>query len=389
MRRVYLDHAATTPLHPAVVEAMLPYLRERFGNASSVHAWGREAREAVEAAREQVARLIGAQPDEITFTSGATESDNLAILGVAREQREARGRDHVITSAIEHHAVLHACEALQHEGFTVTVLSVDHYGLVDPDDLRRAITPRTALVTIMYANNEVGTIEPVTEIGRLCREAGVLFHTDAVQAAGHIPCRVDQLYCDLLSLTAHKMYGPKGTGALYVRRGVRLRPLQYGGGHEFGRRPGTENVAGIVGLGKAAELAAAEMAAEAERQRALRDRFIAQVFEQISDVRLNGHPVKRLPNNINLSFAGVEGESLLLNLDLAGIACSTGSACSSGTTEPSHVLQALGVPYEVIRGSLRFTLGRDTTADDLDYTLETLVEVVGRLRALSPLTASA
>jgi cysteine desulfurase len=389
MRRVYLDHAATTPLHPAVVEAMLPYLRERFGNASSVHAWGREAREAVEAAREQVARLIGAQPDEITFTSGATESDNLAILGVAREQREARGRDHVITSAIEHHAVLHACEALQHEGFTVTVLSVDHYGLVDPDDLRRAITPRTALVTIMYANNEVGTIEPVTEIGRLCREAGVLFHTDAVQAAGHIPCRVDQLYCDLLSLTAHKMYGPMGTGALYVRRGVRLRPLQYGGGHEFGRRPGTENVAGIVGLGKAAELAAAEMAAEAERQRALRDRFIAQVFEQISDVRLNGHPVKRLPNNINLSFAGVEGESLLLNLDLAGIACSTGSACSSGTTEPSHVLQALGVPYEVIRGSLRFTLGRDTTADDLDYTLETLVEVVGRLRALSPLTASA
>ncbi len=389
MRRVYLDHAATTPLHPAVVEAMLPYFRERFGNASSVHAWGREAREAVEAAREQVARLIGAQPDEITFTSGATESDNLAILGVAREQREARGRDHVITSAIEHHAVLHACEALQHDGFEVTVLPVDQYGLVDPDDVRRAITPRTALVTIMYANNEVGTIEPVAEIGQLCRTAGVLFHTDAVQAAGHIPCRVDELHCDLLSLTAHKMYGPKGTGALYVRRGVQLRPLQYGGGHEFGRRPGTENVAGIVGLGKAAELAAQEMAAEAERQRALRDRFIAQVFERIADVRLNGHPVQRLPNNINLSFAGVEGESMLLNLDLAGIACSTGSACSSGTTEPSHVLQALGVPYEVIRGSLRFTLGRDTTADELDYTLETLVEVVERLRALSPLTASA
>ncbi len=384
MRRVYLDHAATTPVHPDVAAAMQRALAEGWGNPSSAHAFGREARRLVEDAREEVAALIGARPQEVVFTSGGTEADNLAILGVARLAREKGRGDHVVTSLVEHHAVLHACEYLEkREGFRVTYLPVDGHGMVDPDDLRRALTDRTVLVSVMLANNEVGTIQPVRELAAIARERGVPFHTDAVQAAGQIPVDVGELGVDLLSLSAHKIYGPKGVGALYVRRGLRLEPLLHGGGQERRLRPGTENVPGIVGLGAAARLARAELPRLGERVAALRERLIAGVLDRIPDARLNGHPERRLPGNANVSVRYVEGEAILLNLDLKGVAASSGSACAAGSTEPSHVLVAMGLPEHEARGALRFSLGRENTEADVDYVLEVLPPIVERLRRMA------
>jgi cysteine desulfurase len=386
MRRIYLDHAATTPVHPEVAKAMLPYFTEAFGNPSSIYSYGQEARGAIEEARIKVAELIGARPEEITFTSGGTEANNFALKGVAYAN-ESKG-NHIITTAIEHHAVLEPCKFLEKRGFTITYLPVDKYGLVDPDDVKKAITAKTILISVMHANNEVGTIEPVAEIGEIAREAGVYFHTDAVQTAGHVPVNVDELKVDLLSISAHKFYGPKGIGALYVRKGTKLVPFMHGGQQEKRRRAGTENVPGIVGLGKAAELAGQEMDKEAKRQAYLRDKLIGGLMEKIEHLHLNGHPRKRLPNNINISVDFVEGESMLLNLDLEGICASTGSACSSASLEPSHVLLALGVPPEQAHGSLRFTLGRENTEADVERVLEVLPRIVGKLRAMSPLLRS-
>ncbi len=378
-----MDHAATTPLHPAVTEAMLPYLGERFGNPSSVYAEGREARRAVEEARSRVARALGAEPSEIVFTSGGTEADNLAVIGVARALRNLG--DHIITSAVEHHAVLEPCHYLEKEGFRVTYLPVDGTGLVDPEEVRRAITPRTVLVSVMHANNEVGTVQPVEEISSICREAGVYFHCDAVQTVGALEVDVGRLGVDLLSVSAHKLYGPKGVGCLYVRRGTRMESLLLGGGQERRMRSGTENVAGIVGFGVAMELAAAEWHRRSEHVRPLRDRLIEGVLGSIPRARLNGHPRRRLPNNANFIFDSIEGEAICLKLDLLGIAASTGSACSSERGEASHVLLALGIPPERAHGSLRLTLGRDNTEEDVDYLLENLPRVVEELRAISPL----
>lgn len=381
-----MDNAATTSLKPEVLEAMMPYLTGKYGNASTLYLEGREAREAVERAREQTARALGAKPEEIYFTSGGTEADNWAIKGVAFACRE-KG-NHIITSQIEHHAVLHPCEYLEKHGFRVTYLPVDSDGLVDPDDVSKAIGQDTVLVSIMFANNEIGTIEPVAEIARICREKGVLFHTDAVQAVGHVPVNVEELGVDLLSLSAHKFHGPKGVGALYVRKGVRLDPFIHGGGQERNRRAGTENVAGIVGLGAAIELASSSLEDRAARIAALRDKLIDGVLERVSDVRLNGHRTMRLPGNAHFCFRFIEGESLLLNLDVKGVSASSGSACTSGSLEPSHVLLALGLPHELAAGSLRLTLGDDNTQEDVDYVLEILPEIVTKLRMMSPLYAA-
>jgi len=381
-RRVYMDHSATTPMRREVVDAMAPYLSETYGNASSVHAFGREARCAVEGAREKVASLIGARPDEIIFTGGGTESDNLAVKGVALANQK-RGR-HVITCAVEHHAVLNPCAWLEKRGFEVTRLGVDGRGLVSAEELRHALRSDTTLVSIMLANNEVGVIEPIAQLAAVAHEAGALFHTDAVQACGKVPVSVEDLGVDLLTMSAHKFYGPKGVGALYRREGVRIEPMHHGGHHEKGLRPGTENVPGIVGLAAALELACAEMPKEAERLAALRDRLQEGIFERIEDVRLNGHPDKRLPHLLNVSVLGVEGESMLLALDANGIAVSTGSACTSGSLEPSHVLTAMGIPPEVAHGSLRFSLGLINTEQDVDYVLECIVPVVQRFREMSP-----
>jgi cysteine desulfurase len=370
-------------MRPEVLEAMLPFLQEHYGNPSSIYQIGREAQKALDGARDKVASLVGAGPREIIFTSGGSEADNLAIKGVAFALRD-RG-NHIITSAIEHHAVYHACEYLEKHGFDITVLPVDSHGLVDPRAVDRAITPRTILVTIMHANNEIGTIEPIAEIGKILRERSVLFHTDAVQTVGHIPVDVDDLGVDLLSLSAHKFYGPKGVGALYVRRGTKLDPLIHGGGQERNRRAGTENVAGIVGLATALELAVAEMNSSARRQEELRDQLINGILEKIPHTRLNGHPEKRLPGNASLCFEFIEGESLLLNLDMRGIAASSGSACTSGSLEPSHVLLALGLPHEIAHGSLRLTLGRDTSRADIDVVLDVMPGIVDKLRQMSPL----
>jgi len=361
---------------------MLPYYREKFGNASSIHTFGQEARAAVEEAREKVAQLIHADPSEIVFTSGGTESDNYAIKGVAYALRD-RGR-HIITSKAEHHAVLHTCEYLESQGFKVTYLSVDRYGMVDPDDVRRSITDQTILITVMHVNNEVGTINPIEEIGAIAREKGVYFHTDAVQSYGKIPIDVRKQPVDLLSLSGHKIYGPKGIGALFIRRGTRMEKLIHGGGHERNRRAGTENVPAIVGLGKAAEICSQRMEEEGQRLARLRDHFYRSLSERVPGVVLHGHPTQRLPGNLHVSFEGVEGEAVLLSLDLKGIAASSGSACTSGSTEPSHVLMAMGVPPEVARGGLRFTLGRSTTLEDIDYVVEALEEIVIRLRKLAP-----
>lgn len=379
---VYLDYAATTPVDPRVLQALLPYFTEHPGNASSLHEFGQEARAAVDRARVEVASLLGARPGEIIFTSGATEADNLAVVGVglapSARGGAARGR-HVVTSAIEHHAVHEACHFLQERGFEVTVVPVGAAGIVDPDDVRRAVRPETSLISIMAANNEIGTLQPLAEIGTIAREYGVPFHTDATQQVGALPARVDDLRVDLLSLSGHKRYGPKGVGALYVRTGTPLVPLQRGGGHERGRRGGTENVPGIVGLGAALRIAGVEMDGEAERLTALRDRLIAGALA-IPGVVLNGDPARRLPNNVNLSVEGTDSQSLVIALDLRGVAVSAGSACTSGTLEASHVLSALGVPAERAMSAVRLTLGRPTTAAEVDEALAALRAVVAQLR---------
>ncbi|WP_328585438.1 cysteine desulfurase NifS [Methanofollis ethanolicus] len=382
---VYMDHAATTPVKPDVLEAMLPYFSEKFGNPSSIYALAHDSKEAVEHARAQVAAAIGASPDEIFFTAGGSESDNWAIKGTAFANRK-KG-DHIITTAIEHHAVLHTCEYLEKQGFTVTYLPVDNYGMVDPADVEAAITDRTILVTVMAANNEIGTVQPIREIGRIARAHGVLFHTDAVQAVGAVPIDVKADTIDMLSLSGHKFYGPKGIGALYVRKGTRLDSLVHGGGQERRRRAGTENLPGIVGLGKAIEMATADIPGHTAYIAAMRDRLLKGILAAIPDTILNGHPTMRLPNNLNVSFRYIEGESVLLMLDAHGICASTGSACSSASLEPSHVLLAIGLPHETAHGSLRLTLGDLTTDEDVDHVLEVLPTIVERLRSMSPLYA--
>lgn len=382
-RKIYLDHAATTYTRQEVVDAMLPYFTEKFGNASTVYSIGRESKKAIEEAREKVARALGAQPNEIFFTSSGTEADNWAIKGIAYANRK-KG-NHIITSSIEHHAVLHTCQYLESEGFEVTYLPVDEYGLVDPQQVKDAIKDNTILISIMFANNEIGTIQPIKEIGKIAKERGVYFHTDAVQAVGNIPIDVNDLNVDLLSLSGHKFYGPKGVGALYIRKGTKIVSFMHGGAQERGRRASTENVPGIVGLGKAIELATGEIDEYNKKLVKLRDRTITEVLKRIPYSRLNGHREKRLPGNANFSFEFIEGESLLLMLDMKGIAASSGSACTSGSLDPSHVLLAIGLPHEIAHGSLRITFGADNTEEDVDYLLEVLPPIVERLREMSPL----
>lgn len=384
MRKVYLDNAATTALSPKVLEKMMPYLTDIYGNASSPHSFGQTARIGVEHAREQVARAINADPSEIVFTGCGTESDNTVLFGVA--ERYAKKGDHIITTNAEHHAILHSCAALEKKGIKVTYLPVDKDGLVTPEQVRDAITDKTILVSVMFANNEVGTIMPIPEIAAVCHEKGVLFHTDAVQAAGHIPIDVKAMGIDMLSVSGHKFHGPKGVGVLYERKGIRLPSYIIGGEQEKGRRAGTENVAGIVGLGEALELAVTNMSETSARMTRMRDRLIEGIEATIPEVKLNGHRTKRLPNNVNFSIKYIEGESILLMLDMAGIAASSGSACTSGSLDPSHVLLALGLTHEVAHGSVRMTLGDDTTDEDIDYVLETLPKVAHRLRAMSPIS---
>ena len=382
-RTIYMDHSATTSVKPEVLEAMIPYFTEHFGNPSSIYGIARYSKKAIDTARVQTAKALGADPDEIYFTSGGSESDNWAIKGVALANRK-RG-NHIITTQIEHHAVLHTCQFLEKEGFEVTYLPVDQYGLVNPVDLENAITDKTILISVMYANNEIGTIEPVGELGAIARKHKVYFHTDAVQAIGNIPIDVKSQNIDLLSLSAHKFYGPKGAGALYIRKGVRIENLIHGGGQERKRRAGTENSAGIVGLGKAIELATADIPGHNAKIKAMRDRLIKGVLEKIPNSRLNGHPEKRLPGNFNVSFEFIEGESMLLWLDDAGVCASTGSACTSGSLEPSHVLLATGLPVELSHGSLRLTLGDANREGDVDFVLDVLPKVVQKLRDMSPL----
>lgn len=385
-KSIYFDHSATTPMRSQVLAAMLPYFSESFGNPSSIHKWGYEAHDALTEARQKVATLIGASPSEVIFTSGGTEADNLALRGAAHG-RKMRG-NHLITTGIEHHAVLHTFEDLEKEGFEVTFVPCDKYGLIDPDDIRRAIRKDTILISVIHGHNEVGTIEPIGEIGALARSRDILFHSDAVQSAGKIPVKVHDLKVDLLTLSAHKIYGPKGTGGLFVRKGVKLHPQMAGGVHERKLRPGTENVPGIVGFGEACLLAEAEMPQESLRLAQLRDRLIDGLLSKIPDVILNGHPTRRLPHNVNVSVKHLEGEAMLLNLDRMGVAASSGSACTSGSLEPSHVLLAMGLPHETAHGSLRFTLGKSNTLEDVDYLVEILPPIVKRLRAMSPLSPS-
>jgi cysteine desulfurase len=379
-RRVYLDHNASTPVHAEVVAEMLPYFTENFGNPSSVHAFGREAREGLDTARERVARFLGARPEEIVFTSGGTESDNLAVKGLAW----AKGKGHVVTSRIEHHAVLRTGQALEGFGLAVTYLPVDQYGMVDPDDVKRAIRPDTIAISVMHANSEVGTIQPIAAIGAIARAHGIPFHVDAVQTFGKIAIDLEGWGIDLLSCSAHKIYGPKGVAALYIRRGTKMVSVQHGGEHERRRRAGTENVAGIVGFGKAVEIRARDMGSEAERVRALRDRLWEGLRVRVPDVRLNGHPTHRLPGTVNVAFRHVESESIVLGLDLKGVAVSAGSACTSGNVEPSYVLVAMGVPLDWAMGAVRCSLGRSTTAEDIDYVVACVEPLVGKLRELVP-----
>jgi cysteine desulfurase len=379
---VYLDHNATTPLDPEVLAAMTPFLAEGFGNPSSLHVWGREARQALERARGTIARALGsADKDTVVFTSGGTEADNLALMGVAAAQ-EKRGR-HVILSSVEHHAVLNAAAHLGRQGFEVTRLSVDSQGLLDPDDVRRVIRPDTVLVSLMYGNNETGVLFPIASVGRICRERGVTFHTDAVQSFGKLPLDVEMLCVDLLSLSGHKTHGPKGIGALFIRRGTRMQPLLHGGAQERSRRAGTENVAAAVGLARATELSLQDQAGESRRMADLRDRLEGGVMAALPGVLRNGHPTERLPHTTNLAFAGVEAESLILALDLAGIGASSGAACSSGSLEPSHVLAAMGLPRERVLSSVRFSLGRTTTREEIEHVLEVLPPIVERMRRVN------
>lgn len=382
-KTIYLDNAATTPLDGEVLQTMLPYLKEKYGNPSSIYSIGRESKKAIEEAREKVAFAIGAQSKEIFFTGSGTEADNWAIKGVAYANRE-KG-NHIITSSIEHHAVLHTCQYLESDGFRVTYLPVDENGLVNPEDVRKAIGPDTILITIMFANNEIGTIQPIAEIGKIARENGVCFHTDAVQAAGNVKVNVEELNVDLLSISAHKFYGPKGVGMLYVKRGTKITSFIHGGAQERARRASTENVAGIAGMGKAIELAGEKLEAHAAKLKELRDRTIDEIYNKIPFVRLNGDRNQRLPGNVNFSFEFIEGESLLLMLDMKGIAASSGSACTSGSLDPSHVLLAIGLSHEIAHGSLRITFGKENTHEDVDYLMEVLPPIVERLREMSPL----
>lgn len=383
MERIYLDHSATTPVDQEVFKAMTPYLTELWGNPSSIHSFGREVKKEVEEARAKVASLLGAEPAEITFTSGGTEADNMAIMGVVYANKQ-KG-NHIITSAIEHHAVLDTCHYLEKNGFKVTYLPVDETGMVSVQDFEAALTPETVLVTIMHANNEVGTIQPIEEIARICREKKITVHTDAVQSIGKIPVNVQDLGVDLMSMAGHKIYGPKGTGVLYIRKGTKIAPIAFGGSQERKRRPGTENVAGIIGLTKALEMAIANLDEEMSKSIALRDKLLDGILERIEEVKFNGHPTKRLPGHVNVSMRYIEGESLLLSLDLQGIAASSGSACTSGSLDPSHVLLAMGLSHEIAHGSLRMTLGKHNTEKEIDYVLETLPKIVEKLRAMSPL----
>ncbi len=381
MKKIYLDHAATTPVRKEVLEAMRLYFSEKFGNASSLHSFGKDAKEALSKSRKTIAKIINARANEIIFTSGGTESNNLAIKGVAFANRD-KG-NHIITSKIEHPAILKPCKWLEKQGFKVTYLNVDKYGVVNPKDVEKAITKNTILVSIMHANNEIGTIEPIAEIGKICKKHKILFHTDAVQSFGKLPINVKKMNINLLSASSHKIYGPKGVGMLYVNRKVNIEPILHGGGHEYKLRSGTENVAGIIGFAKAVELATKEMKKEGERQIKLRNKLIKEI-SKIKDSYLNGHPTFRLPNNINFWFKGVEGESLLLRLDEKGIAASTQSACSSSSLKPSHVLTAIGLSHEQSHGSLRLTLGKENTEQDINHVLEVLPQIINSLRKISP-----
>src|SRR6266571_152259 len=383
-RRVYLDHNASTPVHPEVLQAMLPYFSERYGNPSSVHGFGRESREGIDAAREQIAAFLKVSKDEIVFTSGGTESDNLGIKGVAA----ARRAGHIITSQIEHHAVLRTVQTLEQEGFTATYLPVDGYGMVSPDDVRAALRPDTIVVSLMGANSEVGTLQPILEIGRITREAGAPLHVDGVQTFGKVPIDVEASGIDLLSFSGHKIYGPKGVAGLYIRKGTKMASIQHGGEHERRRRAGTENVAGIVGLGKAVDVRSRDMHAEAERLTALRGRLIDGVVGPVPDVRLSGHPVERLPGTASFLFRHVESESIVLGLDLKGIGVSAGSACTAGNVEPSHVRVAMGVPLDWAMGAVRCSLGRSTSAEDIDYVIECMEPLVRKLRQAMPVGAA-
>lgn len=382
-KMIYLDNAATTKTAPEVVEAMLPYFSEFYGNASTVYEFGGKSKEAVSKARETIANALGAKENEIYFTAGGSESDNWAIKAAAEAYKE-KGK-HIITSKIEHHAVLHTCQWLEQNGFEVTYLDVDEFGVVKLDELKKAIRPDTILISIMFANNEIGTIEPVAEIGKIAKEHGILFHTDAVQAFGQVPIHVDELKIDMLSSSGHKLNGPKGIGFLYIRKGVKIRSFVHGGAQERKRRAGTENVPGIVGFGKAVELAMADMESRTAKERELRDYLMERVLKEIPFSRINGHRTNRLPNNVNICFQFVEGESLLIMLDMKGICGSSGSACTSGSLDPSHVLLAIGLPHEIAHGSLRLTLGEETTREDIDYTVDAVKEIVTQLREMSPL----
>ena len=380
--KYYFDNAATTPVREEVLQEILPYFREYYGNASSIYSIAKESKKALEAARAKVAAAIGATPDEIYFTAGGSESDNMALRGVVNASKKEK--KHIITTKIEHHAILHTAEFLETKGVDVTYLNVDEFGKISLEELENAICPETVLISVMFANNEIGTIQPIAEIGKIAKKHGVLFHTDAVQAVGHVPIDVEKLQVDLLSMSGHKLGAPKGIGAIYIRKGTRISPLIFGGAQEKKLRAGTENIAGIVGLGKAAELAVAEMEETTKKLIALRDKLIHGILESIPDSRLNGHPTDRLPGNCNISFSYIEGESLLLLLDALGIAASSGSACTSGSLDPSHVLMAIGLPHEIAHGSLRLTIDRENTEEQVDFILEKLPGLVQRLRDMSP-----
>lgn len=382
-KRIYMDYSATTPMKKEVLDAMMPYMTEHYGNASSVHSFGRDAKNAINTSREKIAKTLGANREEVYFTAGGTESDNWAIKGIAKSMKK-KG-NHIITSKVEHHAVLHTCETLEKEGYEVTYLDVDEYGMINLDDLKVAIKDTTILISIMFINNEIGTKQPVKEIGAIAKEHGVLFHTDAVQAYGNTPIDVNELNIDLLSISSHKIYGPKGIGAMYVRRGVRIGPFIDGGAQERKRRAGTENVPGIVGFAKAAELAIQNMDEHIEKLTSLRERLRDGIMGKIPYAKYNGHPTERHPGNVNICFEFIEGESLLLSLDLIGVAASSGSACTSGSLDPSHVLMSIGLTHEIAHGSLRLTIGDFTTEEDVDYVIEHLVGIVDRLRQMSPL----